>query len=56
MKYHLTSLLLIVAAITLEVVGFGAISSAVGVVLLGAGVSLELWFWIRLFRVRAVRS
>ena len=56
MKYHLTSLLLIVAAIILEVVGFGAISSSLGVVLLAAGVTLELWFWIRLFRVRAVHS
>ena len=56
MKYHLTSLLLIIAATILEVVGFGAIASALGVALLGAGVTLELWFWFRLFRVRAVRS
>ena len=56
MKYHLTSLVLIVAAIILEVVGVGAIYNALGVALLGAGVALELWFWIRLFRVRAVRS
>lgn len=45
MKYPLTSLLLIVAAIILEVVGFSAIGSTLGVVLLGAGVALELW-WI----------
>jgi hypothetical protein len=45
MKYPLTSLLLIVAALILEVVGFSATGSALGVVLLGAGVSLELW-WI----------
>jgi hypothetical protein len=56
MKYHLTSLLLIVAAIILEATGFSAIGNALGVVLLGAGVALELWFWIRLFRVRTVRS
>jgi hypothetical protein len=56
MKYHLISLLFIVLAIILEVTGFGAIASVPGVVLLGAGVSLELWFWIRLFRTRAVHS
>jgi hypothetical protein len=53
MKYHLTSVVLIVAAIILEVIGFGTIASAFGVILLAAGVALELWFWIRLVRVRA---
>jgi hypothetical protein len=52
-KYHLTSLVLIVAAIILEVIGFGTIASAFGVILLATGVALELWFWIRLVRVRA---
>ena len=52
MKYHLASVVLILAAIILEV-GFGTIASAFGVILLGTGVALELWFWIRLVRVRA---
>jgi hypothetical protein len=52
-KYHLTSIVLIVAAIILEVIGFGTIASAFGVILLATGVALELWFWIRLVRVRA---
>jgi hypothetical protein len=56
MKYHLTSGLLIVAAVSLEVIGFGAVAQALGVVLLGAGVALEGWFWMRLVRARAVRS
>jgi hypothetical protein len=53
MKYHLTSVVLILAAIILEVIGFGTIASAFGVILLGTGVALELWFWMRLVRVRA---
>jgi hypothetical protein len=53
MKYHLTSVLLILAAVILEVVGFGAIASALGVVLLGTGVALEICFWMRCVRVRA---
>jgi hypothetical protein len=53
MRYHLTSVVLILAAIILEVIGFGTIASAFGVILLGTGVALELWFWIRLVRVRA---
>lgn len=52
MKYHLTSVVLIVAAFVLEVIGFGTIASAFGVILLGTGVALELWFWIRLVRIR----
>lgn len=56
MKYHLTSALLIVAAVIFEIAGFGAIASALGVVLLGAGVALELWFWIRFVRGRTVRT
>jgi hypothetical protein len=53
MKYHLTSVVLVLAAIILEVIGFGTIASAFGVMLLGTGVALELWFWMRLVRVRA---
>jgi hypothetical protein len=53
MKYHLTSVVLIVAATILEVIGFGTIASAFGVILLATGVALELWFWIRLVRARA---
>lgn len=53
LKYHLTSVVLIVAAFVLEVIGFGTLANAFGVILLGTGVALELWFWIRLVRVRA---
>jgi hypothetical protein len=56
MNYHLTGVLLIVAAVILEVSGFSAVASAFGIVFLGAGVALEVWFWIRLVRVRAVRN
>jgi hypothetical protein len=56
MKYHLTSALLIVAAVILEVAGFGAAASSLEVVLLSIGVALELWFWIRLVRSRTVRT
>jgi hypothetical protein len=52
MKYHLTSVVLILAAFILEVIGFGTIASAFGVILLVTGVALELWFWIRLVRIR----
>jgi hypothetical protein len=53
MNYHLTSVVLMAAAIILEVSGFGTIASAFGVILLATGVALELWFWIRLVRVGA---
>jgi hypothetical protein len=53
MKYHLSSVALVLAAIILEVIGFGTVAGAFGVILLGMGVALELWFWIRLVRVRA---
>jgi hypothetical protein len=53
MKYHLASVVLILPAIILEVIGFGTMAGAFGVILLGTGVALELWFWIRLVRVRA---
>jgi hypothetical protein len=56
MKYHLTSAVLVVAAIALEIAGFGAVETALGVVLLAAGVGLELWFWVRVFRPDAVRA
>jgi hypothetical protein len=48
MKYHLITILLIVAALLLYVVGlaFG------GTALLGAAVALEVWCWIRVFRGR----
>lgn len=56
MKYHLTSAVLIVTALVLQIAGFGGSGAALGVILLGAGVALELWFWVRLFRARAVRT
>jgi hypothetical protein len=49
MKYHFISALLLVAAVVLETLGFGA-----GVVLLAAGVGCEIWFWMRVVRARAL--
>jgi hypothetical protein len=47
MKYHLISASFLGAAVVLETVGFAA-----GIVLLGAGIGCEVWFWIRLVRGR----
>jgi hypothetical protein len=47
MKYHLISASLLGAAIALETTGFAG-----GLVLLGAGVGCEVWFWMRLVRGR----
>jgi hypothetical protein len=49
MKYHLISASLLVAAVVLETPGFGVV-----VVLLAAGVSCEIWFWMRVVRARAL--
>jgi hypothetical protein len=43
MKYHLISASLLGAAFVLETMGF----AGGGVVLLGAGVACEVWFWMR---------
>jgi hypothetical protein len=48
MKYHLGSVSLLIAAVILETLGF----SGGGIVLLGAGVACECWFWVRLVRGR----
>ena len=52
MKYHLISASLLVAAAVLENVGLGVGS----IVLLGAGVACETWFWMRLLRRRRTFS
>lgn len=46
MRYHAITVLLIVAALPLYVVGF-ALS---GLLVLSAAVALEVWFWIRVVR------
>ena len=56
MQYHLASALLMVAAVVLQIAGFSGVGTAVGVTLLGAGVGLELCFWVRLSRTRGLRA
>jgi uncharacterized membrane protein len=46
MKYHVVTILLILAALPLYVVGFASGGSLV----LAAAVTLEVWFWIRIVR------
>jgi len=46
MKYHLVTILLLVAALPLYVVG----SALGGTLVMGAAVALEVWFWIRVIR------
>jgi hypothetical protein len=46
MKYHLLSAALIVAAIVLEMAGYGRAGSDLGATLFVAGVACEFWFWI----------
>jgi uncharacterized membrane protein len=46
MKYHFATVLLMVAAIPLYVVGF----ALGGTLVLAAAVALEVWFWIRIVR------
>jgi len=55
MKYHLITLLLIVAAGVLQTVRQGGTGDVLGVALVGVGVALEVWFWIRLTHGRRVR-
>lgn len=46
MKYHLVTMLLIVAALLLYVVGF----AMGGTLVLAAALALEVWFWMRIVR------
>ena len=48
MKYHLISASLLGAAFVLETVGFGG----GGVMVLGAGIGCEVWFWSRVVHSR----
>ena len=48
MKYHLLSAVLIVAAIVLEMTGYGKPGSNWGATLFVAGLACEFWFWIRI--------
>jgi hypothetical protein len=48
MKLHLLSAALIVAAIVLEMVGYGKPGSNWSATLFFAGFACELWFWIRI--------
>ena len=52
MNYHLISASLLVAAAVFENVGLGVGS----VLLVGAGVACETWFWMRLLRRRRAYS
>jgi hypothetical protein len=52
MRYHLSGVSLLVAAVVLETLGFGS----GGVVLVGAGVACEICFWMRLVRRRRMSS
>jgi hypothetical protein len=45
-KSHLITASLLIAAIPLYLAGF----AGAGVLFLVAGISLEIWFWIRIFR------
>jgi hypothetical protein len=47
MKYHLITASLLAAAFVLQTLGFAG-----GVVLLGAGIGCEVWFWMRIVRGR----
>lgn len=49
MKYHLVSLLLLLAAAGLYVVGFGGGTA----IALGAAIALEMLFWTRVVRRKA---
>ena len=49
MKYHMVTILLIVAAFPLYVVG-SAMAAMGGTLVLAAAVGLEVWFWIRIVR------
>lgn len=49
MKYHLVSLMLLLAAAALSVVGFGSGMA----IALSAAVALEVYFWIRVVRGKA---
>jgi hypothetical protein len=48
MKYHLISASLLNAALVLETVG----SAGGSVILLGAGVGCEVWFWMGVVHIR----
>ena len=48
MKYHLISASLLGAAFVLETLGF----AGAGILLLGAGVGCEAWFWMRVVHAR----
>ena len=48
MKYHLISASLLGAAFVLETGGFGG----GGVMVLGAGIGCEVWFWMRVVHSR----
>jgi hypothetical protein len=52
MKYHLVTVLLMVSALPLYVVGF----ASGGTLVLGAAVALEVWFWIRVVRGKPRRN
>jgi hypothetical protein len=56
MKYHLLSAVLIVAAIVLEMAGYGKPGSNWGATLFVAGLSCEFWFWIRVGVAKKARS
>jgi hypothetical protein len=55
MKYHLLSAALIVAAIVLEMAGYGRAGSDLGATLFVAGVACEFWFWIRIGLAKKAR-
>jgi hypothetical protein len=48
MRYHLLSAALVVAAIIMEMAGYGTAGSDLGATLFAAGAAAELWFWIRI--------
>ena len=48
MKHHLSSAALMVAAIVLEMAGYGKAGSNWGATLFVAGLACEFWFWIRI--------